>query len=341
MQVADGVFQFKVPMPMNPAIPDGGLRYTLVYAVKAPQGWVIIDAGLNTDDGFNAFTGFLKEAGINPHDVRLVFITHGHADHAGLANRFKEYTGAPLAIHRLDAGPNQNPMGQRDPAVVEKLMLQYGVPLEEFRQGFIHRPHGAGGQGNQARDMAAWQSPTPQVDNLLEGGEELLPGSELWTIWTPGHSAGHLCVHDRRRKVLFTGDHLLPIITPHVNLFPGDEGDPLGSFIQGHQDLRKLDAAIGFPAHEFTIRDLKQRIDEIIIHHRERMDEMLATLEDGPKTAWQVAANIKWNVAPWPELNSWTRRAAMMETLSHLQHMLLKGELIKNETESLVTYAKR
>ncbi len=339
MQVADGVFQFKVPMPINPNIPDGGLRYTLVYAVRVPQGWVVIDAGLNTDEGFNAFTTCLAEAGINPHDVKLVFITHGHPDHAGLANRFKEYTGAPLAIHRLDAGPDQGPMGRRDPESTHRLMLRYGVPEDELRQGFLHRP-GAHGQSNQGRDMTAWQPSAPKVDMLLEGGEELLPGSELWTIWTPGHSAGHLCVHDRRRKVLFTGDHLLPIITPHVTLFPGEEGDPLGSFIAGHQELAKLDASIGYPAHEFTIRNLKQRIGEIILHHRERMDEMLATMQDSPKTAWQVAATIKWNVAPWPQLNAWTRRAAMMETLSHLQHMMLEGEIVKHETEALVSFAK-
>ncbi|MBI4312107.1 MAG: MBL fold metallo-hydrolase [Chloroflexi bacterium] len=338
MEVASGVFQFKIPMPVNPAIPDGGLRYTLVYAVKAPQGWVVIDAGLNTDDGFNAFTGFLKEAGINPHDVKLVFITHGHADHAGLANRFKEYTGAPIAIHRLDAA-DQNPMGRRDPEATRSIMLRYGVPEDEIRQGFLHRP-GDHGQVNRSRDINPWQSSAIKVDMVLEGGEELLPGSELWTIWTPGHSAGHLCVHDRRRKVLFTGDHLLPIITPHVTLFPGEEGDPLGAFMKGHQELRKLDAATGFPAHEFTITDLKLRIDQILHHHRERMDEVLGTMRDGPKTAWQVAANIKWNVAPWPELNAWTRRAAMMETLSHLQHMMLQGEIVKQETGQMVTFAK-
>ncbi|MBI4201397.1 MAG: hypothetical protein HY531_03785, partial [Chloroflexi bacterium] len=119
-----------------------------------------------------------------------------------------------------------------------------------------------------------------------------------------------------------------------------EEGDPLGTFIQGHQDILKLDVVEGHPAHEFSMPDLKKRVREIIEHHRHRLDEITATLNDGPKTAWQVASKITWNVAPWPQLNFGTRRAAMLETLSHLQYMALRDEIRKVETEGLVTYAR-
>ncbi|MBI2171880.1 MAG: MBL fold metallo-hydrolase [Chloroflexi bacterium] len=337
MQVADGVYQFKIPMPVNPGIPDGGLRYTLVYAIQVSQGWVVVDAGLNTDEGFGAFQGFLAEAGIAPNDIKLIFITHGHTDHAGLANRFKEYTGAPVAMHRLDVGQNHNPMGQRDPQAVQRWMHRYGVPDEEVQQGFLNRPH----MGPRGQDNAAWHTPNPRVDILLEGGEELLPGSNLWAVWTPGHSPGHICVYDKGRKLLFSGDHILPTITPHVSLFPGEEGNPLASFINGHKELRKLDAVAVHPAHEYSMPDLKKRIDEILEHHRERLHEVLATLQEGPKTAWEVAANIKWNVAPWAQLNAWTRRAAMMETLAHLQHLVMEGEIAKQEAGPVVTFSRR
>lgn len=337
MQVADGVFQFQIPMPRNPAIPDGGLRYTLVYAVKVPQGWVVIDAGLNTDEGFAAFQSALAGAGIAPSDVKLIFITHGHADHSGLANRFKEFTGAPLAIHRLDADQHAHGMGQRDQASTQRWLLRYGVPEAEVGQGFLNRPNG----DTQGRDDAAWRQPVLNVDMLLEGGEELLPGSDLWAIWTPGHSPGHVCIYDKRRKLLFSGDHILPTITPHVSLFPGEEGNPLATFINGHKELRKLDAVAVHPAHEYSMPNLQKRVDEILHHHQERLKEMLTTLDNGPKTAYQVAEGVKWNVAPWPELNPWTRRAAMMETLSHLQYLVSEGEIVKREDGPIVTFAKR
>ncbi|MBI4340422.1 MAG: MBL fold metallo-hydrolase [Chloroflexi bacterium] len=336
MQVADGVFQFKVPMPIHPGIPDGGLRYTLVYAVQVPRGWVVIDAGLNTDEGLAAFKGYLRDAAIEPHQVKLIVITHGHPDHAGLANRFKELTGAPLAMHRLDAVAGDTPMGGRDPAAVRRWMLRYGVPEEEMAGGFMQRPNLA---GNDHADTP-WRPSDPRVDMLLEGGEELLPGSDLWAIWTPGHSAGHVCIYDGRRKLLFSGDHILPTITPNVSLFPGDEGNPLATFMDGHKELRKLDAVAVHPAHEYSMPDLKKRIDEILGHHQERIDEILATMKDGPQTAWHVAACIHWNVAPWAQLNPWTRRMALLETLAHLQYMVSEGEIVKQEAGPLVTFAR-
>ena len=103
MQVAPGVFQFKVPMPSNRLIPGGGIRYTLVYLVSAPlDRWVIIDAGMNSDEGFSALKEQLIQSGITPSDVVVNLITHIHADHSGLANRLKELTGAPIAMHKLD-----------------------------------------------------------------------------------------------------------------------------------------------------------------------------------------------------------------------------------------------
>ena len=113
MQVAPGVFQFKVPMPPNPLIPNGGLRYTLVYALHTASEWVIIDAGSDTDEGFQAFQAQLSEAGITPQEVGLIVITHGHPDHVGLARRVKELTGAPVVMHKLDApGSGHDPSGK-------------------------------------------------------------------------------------------------------------------------------------------------------------------------------------------------------------------------------------
>src|SRR4030043_1045076 len=45
----------------------------------------------------------LKENGIDPKSVSLILITHGHADHFGNAAELKKLTGAPVAVHKLDA----------------------------------------------------------------------------------------------------------------------------------------------------------------------------------------------------------------------------------------------
>ncbi|MDO8749564.1 MAG: MBL fold metallo-hydrolase [Dehalococcoidia bacterium] len=339
MRIANGVFQFKVPRPPNPSVPDGGLRYTLVYAVETLDGYVLIDAGDNTDKGFHAFQDQLAKDRIAPSDIKLNVITHGHSDHAGLANRIKELTGARLAMHHLDANGGEffrrmgNLMNNRDAA--RRWAQRSGIPESEIEDESASPRH-AHSHGHDVD----WRASVPQVDVLLEGGEELVEGSGLWTIWTPGHSAGHLCIHDRNRRLLFSGDHILPAITPHVSLYPGDEGNPLALFLKAHRQIRDLDVGMVHPAHEYSFPGLRQRVDQILEHHEERMNEMLAQVQDGPKTAWQIASGISWNVAPWAELGPGTRHAALMETMSHLQYMVVEGKLAQQEKDSVVVYAR-
>ncbi len=341
MEVADGVLQFKVPRAPNPRIPDGGLLYTLVYVVDTPQGRVLIDAGDDTDEGFRVFQRDLAEAGLAPSDIKLIVITHGHSDHAGLANRIKEMTGARLAMHRLDA--NGGEFFRRAGAFIEnpeaarQWAHRSGIPDSEIDDEFTNRGrHGAGGHEHEARQ---WRRSTPQVDWLLEGGEELVKGSGLWTIWTPGHSPGHVCIHDRNRRLLFSGDHILPIITPHVTLFPGDEGNPLALYLKAQHQVRDLDVQKVHPAHEYSFPGLRQRVDQILEHHEERLNEILGQVKDEPRSAYQIAAGISWNVAPWEKLNTNTRRAALMETMSHLQHLLVEGRLVRQERDEVEEYA--
>ena len=62
---------------------------------------VIVDTGyLNSAP---AIIDRLTENGIDPKSVSLILITPGHADHFGSAAALKKLTGAPVAVHKLDA----------------------------------------------------------------------------------------------------------------------------------------------------------------------------------------------------------------------------------------------
>jgi len=45
----------------------------------------------------------LARHGFTPHQVSLILLTHGHLDHFGSALELRERTGAPIAMHALDA----------------------------------------------------------------------------------------------------------------------------------------------------------------------------------------------------------------------------------------------
>lgn len=72
-----------------------------VYAIDAPDGVVLVDTG---DPGQEAeVLDALRRSGVDPDRVRLIVVTHAHADHAGSAHALAEALGVPIALQRADA----------------------------------------------------------------------------------------------------------------------------------------------------------------------------------------------------------------------------------------------
>ena len=112
-------------------------------------------------------------------------------------------------------------------------------------------------------------------DVLFEDGKDIdLPGWSLRTIWTPGHSPGHVCFYSDDRKLLLSGDHVLPRITPNISAHTQQAADPLGDFLASLSKLQGLETDEVLPAHEYRFSDLAGRLDEMIAHHDDRLDEI-------------------------------------------------------------------
>lgn len=70
------------------------------YLVRQ-HGVILVDTGVPGSEA--TVLEKMEECSIAPSDLRLILLTHGHADHAGSALALRELTGAPVAVHRLDA----------------------------------------------------------------------------------------------------------------------------------------------------------------------------------------------------------------------------------------------
>jgi glyoxylase-like metal-dependent hydrolase (beta-lactamase superfamily II) len=300
-----------VPVPL----PGSSLGHVFVYVFEAAGGVYLVDAGWNTDEAYDALDAGLASAGYAMADVRGVLVTHVHPDHYGLAGRIREASGAWIALHPADA----------------ELLAHRGIEPADLlnRIGTALRTMGAPPGELEAMERAiAMFGPAADVtlpDVLIDDGERPdVPGWDLSAVWTPGHTPGHLCFWEPRHRLLLTGDHVLPRITPNVSLNADSDGDPLGDFLRSLDRLDDCGPDEVLPAHEHRFEGLHARLDQLRRHHDERFREVLVAIRHGNRTAWDIASHMSWSRG-WDEIEGFMRRAAVGEALAHLRALERRG----------------
>ena len=174
-------------------------------------------------------------------DVRGVMVTHIHPDHYGLAGRIREASGAWISLHPADAKLIESRYIEPEELLkmVSSSLTRAGAPEGELA-------------GIEAASMPVRGFVTPTYpDKLLEDGDRPdVPGWNLRAIHTPGHSPGHLCFYLAEQRLMLTGDHVLPRITPNISYHPQSGPNPLGDFLDSLDKVAREDVELVLPAHE-------------------------------------------------------------------------------------------
>ncbi|MGH3450377.1 MAG: MBL fold metallo-hydrolase [Haloechinothrix sp.] len=306
-QVRPGLWSIPVPIPDNP------LRYVLVYAFELPDGVAIVDPGWDCDEAWHSLVTGLRTVGYDIAEVRAVLVTHLHPDHFGLVGRVRAASGAWVAMHRADAA-----------------LLRHHEPAEAF--GWARESQGQLRRAGAPEYLCSGHHAVPLVrfdrcagaEVLLGDGDRLdLPGWNLHAVGTPGHTPGHLCLFERDLGVLLSGDHVLPRISPHISLIPGQLADPLTSYLGSLRKIAALDVDEVLPAHEYRFRGLAERVGALLSHHAERLAEIERAVAELPgATAWQLTTRLTWS-RPIESMHERLLRFALRETLAHL--VVLQG----------------
>jgi glyoxylase-like metal-dependent hydrolase (beta-lactamase superfamily II) len=305
---------WSIPVP----IPDSPLRYTLTYLVASGNGLVVVDPGWNHEATWAALTSGLAAAGAAVADVTGVVVTHIHPDHHGLSARLREASGAWVAMHpkereSLSAMRWHGGQTRDDDAA---WLRRCGVPGDIAPELQMHDE-----SEHPFADMA-------DPDVLLDHGDLVpLAGRAIRAVWTPGHTPGHLCLHDEGRDLLLTGDHVLPRISPNIGLQPHAAEPPLAAYLRSLEEIAAYDSAEVLPAHEYRFHGLADRVRMLLAHHERRCDEVITILgRIGSATTWQVTTELTWSRG-WSSVTGFMRRAAMAEAGAHLRHLADLGKI--------------
>ncbi|MCH8994988.1 MAG: MBL fold metallo-hydrolase [Chloroflexi bacterium] len=324
-EVRSGLFQLKVPIPNNP------LGWVLPYLIPGDDGYTLIDCGWNTPEAFAALEAELAELNVSFDDIKRLIVTHVHPDHYGLAGRIKEVSGARVIVHQRERDFIRSRYLEPD-QLLERMaawLTEHGVPKDEMTDL------------QQSSMPARAYVVATEPDDVLWGGETLDFGLYKFEVyWTPGHSPGHICFYERAHRIILTGDHVLPTITPNVSLHPQQMGNPLGDYLASLRRLEPLEVDDVLPAHEYAFKDLRGRLREIVEHHDVRLDEMLAIVGDHQVSAYDVASRVVWATGTFDSFSPWMRRAAISETLAHLEFMVYDGRLHRIDKGGAVRFER-
>ncbi|BDR92664.1 MBL fold metallo-hydrolase [Vulcanisaeta souniana] len=299
------VYQLRIPMPMDPG-------YVFSYVIRVDNECIMIDAGYPSNDLLEPLVNRLRE--IPNCRLGMLFITHMHVDHIGLANELHNNLGLSVAMHRRDYEQvmkmNNRDFFMRD---YEELLVYYGVPDTdmELLRSVIN--------GISRRRRFSTVNP----DVIINGDEERI--DNIHVILTPGHSPGHISIILNEHNVAFTGDLVLPTITTHVGLTPINPGNPLLDYFKSLAKIRSMRPNCLYPGHEGDICNVNGRINELMDHRFSRLCEVLNILRNGALTIFEVARALRWmdnrdylGLDPMNRYMALTETAALVKYLDYL-----------------------
>lgn len=294
-EVAEGVFRIEVPIPLRS--PDR----VNCYVLRFDDTVLLVDTGMRGSE--DALLEGLRRLDVQPTDV---LITHGHPDHWGLASLFSATVIAhPGARRELDYARSPADMAARFGA--SEMARAFGIDATRFSVFDRYKELVAG---------------IPEIREIADGDH-----LGAWTIvWTPGHSPGHICLYREEDHVLIAGDHLLPGFTPNVQ--PDlDRPDSLADYFSSLQRIAELDVSLVLPAHGEPFRNARERVDELVVHHRQRLERLSRYLAR-PRSLNEVTTELFADLETGED-----RMLASLEAFAHLEHLRLLGSATVRDGE--------
>lgn len=311
-----GIHLIPAPLPFkSPA-------WVNVYVIESEGGLLLLDCGTDWEPGRRALLQGMQALGLEESSVHTLVVTHLHPDHVGMSGRIVSELGCRFVMH------------ERAAKLVDRYNDSAGFASRLKTIGEVHGVPEAVIAAALPDRRPDYMPPIEAPDHTVEDGDEipLGGGRRLEILHTPGHEPAHICLRDSRTGILFSGDHILPRISP-VIMYDPDLGDVLGDYLASLQKLLAVRIGLTYPAHGTIIEHGDERARQILLHHDRRLLDMAQLVREGDTTAWEVMlASFRPNLEPIQA------RLAFLETVSHLEHLRLTGRIQAEERSDRLIY---
>ena len=218
-----------------------GNRVVNNYLVSLDDGgYVLIDTGYV--ENFGAFRKRLRKTGIQPEEIRYVFLTHAHDDHAGFLNEVLSMTNAKVILHPKAIDGLLKGQNSFEGGCSSRLAWLFCQILLLF---------GKGGHYFPALD-ASYRDRLVAIDT-----EEFRAlASPFEVIETPGHTADHISL--LKDDILFCGDAAMNDFPSLYRTIIWIEN--LAQYKHSWETMMTLNVTRIYPSHgrPFPAKDLKK-----------------------------------------------------------------------------------
>ena len=306
LTVAPGVHWLRMPLPF-------ALDHINLWILDDGDAVTLVDTGFGLPEIQALWAAALDRLG---KPVSRIVVTHFHPDHLGLADWLSQRTGAPVWMTQGEFLMGHALWHQLPGFAVEDTIAQFR------RHGLdAERLDALAQRGNSYRRGVP---SLPQTYRRLIDGDRLSIGGHDWQVIAGyGHAPEHAALWCPTLDLLISGDMLLPRISTNVSVFAATPHDnPLGRFLDSIRDFNNLpDSTLVLPSHGRPFQGIRARVEQLVIHHRERCDELLAACQT-PRSAAEVLETL------FPRaLDTHQVFFAMGEAIAHLNYLVQGRDL--------------
>ncbi len=331
MKEALGVKQFgriaRIPSPTGFDV--GDVNSYLILPEAGSSELVLIDTGVGRDDAWQALGAGLAQFGCGVEDITLILLTHAHTDHFGQAPRIRRASGCEIWGHEAIHASVSDYLPPPPRIEMEKQFFRrLGFTDAMYDKIFEYRDY-----------VGDIFEPCELDRNLADGDVIKINGFDLHTIHTPGHCAEEVVFWQPETRQMFSGDHLLPDITPVCLLDIPDQprGERVHALTQYYQSADRLlpyEVHCVYPSHGDVFSDHRELIAGYKLATERRLLKICRILQEhGPLTPLEVGQRL------FPKVWQDQLYAVCSEVMGHLDMLIEEGFVNAEEDLGLLRYA--